>query len=363
MRTLAGLLAGLLLLTGCTLETGGKKENRGRSTKSDKSENGRGSKSADDEEDSGEPITINGSGLGDEAVELLAGFQGSYLVAKGPEVLASGGLGEAREGDVELNDPNTLFRIGSCTKALTAIAVMQLVEDGKVRLDGSVGDYIEQAQGSPRQIHHLLSHSSGIGDYIGMPISPQSTQELIDVTLQMPIHFEPGRQFEYSNTNYAVLGAVIERASGESYAAYVENNILSRVDAARTRFGIPTSPEDGYATSRNVPWERLEPSKKAFAAGGMTSSVNDLHQILTGLAVDHSLVSQDRFDEMKTAHVANAGYGLFVEDGFVGHTGLIDDFTCDFRIYDRDSHIVIALSNGKMTASEAVEKLVSLIEE
>ena len=170
------------------------------------------------------------------------------LVARGGEVEFLGASGMANlELDVPLQ-PDMVFEIGSITKQFTAVAIMMLVEEGVISLDDPMTKFLPDypEYGDAVTVEHLLTHTSGIVSYTGIPgymdqeIRKDLTiQGLIDVFKDLPVEFEPGERFAYNNSGYVLLGAIIESASGMTSDVTsvnsVSTNVLTCVCAVVTR--------------------------------------------------------------------------------------------------------------------------------
>ena len=161
-------------------------------------------------------------------------FNGVILVAERGQVIYERAFGQA---NLEWGIPNTLdtkFEIASMTKPMTALVIMQLVEEGKIRLDGKVSDYVpyySRETGTKITVEQLLNHTSGLQQDIGFSDNPNdippiitkinadllSNDELVKLIAARPLRFEPGSNYGYSSDGYAVLGAIIEHATGKSY--------------------------------------------------------------------------------------------------------------------------------------------------
>jgi CubicO group peptidase (beta-lactamase class C family) len=162
-------------------------------------------------------------------------FSGVVLVAEDDIILWEIAAGLA---DRQANIPNhteTRFNLGSMNKMFTAVAILQLVEDGRLRLESTFGkilpDYPNAAVAKQVTIHHLLTHTSGLGDvftdqFAANPNQYRSNQDFLPLFVDEPLLFPPGERFLYSNAGYVVLGLIIEKVSGMSYDAYVRQNIF-----------------------------------------------------------------------------------------------------------------------------------------
>src|SRR5687768_1147723 len=163
-------------------------------------------------------------------------FSGAVLVARDGRTLFEGAYGLAdRERGIS-NTPLTQFRVGSMNKMLTAVAALQLVQAGKVRLDAPIGtyltDYPNAEVASKVTPHHLLTHTGGTGDIFGPQFSAnilelRTTADYLRLYGARGLQFAPGAQFAYSNYGFILLGAIIERVSGMSYDEYVAAHVLA----------------------------------------------------------------------------------------------------------------------------------------
>ena len=145
-------------------------------------------------------------------------FNGSALVAENGKIVYKGAYGLANmEWDIP-NTPDTKFRLGSITKQFTATVVMQLVEQGKIKLDAKISDYLPEYRkdtGSKVTIHHLLTHTSGIPSYTDQPgffenvsRNPYKVDEFVKKYASGDLQFEPGSKYSYNNSGYFLLGAI-----------------------------------------------------------------------------------------------------------------------------------------------------------
>ncbi|MGH9843739.1 MAG: serine hydrolase domain-containing protein, partial [Blastocatellia bacterium] len=164
------------------------------------------------------------------------------IVVKDGKVVFRKGYGMANmEFGIPI-EPDMIFRIGSVTKQFTAVATLMLAEQGKLSLSDEITKFLPDYPTQDRKItvEHLLTHTSGIVSYTGMPEwRPQmrkdvSLDEMIAVFKDKPMEFVPGERWNYNNSGYVLLGAVIEKASGMKYADFVEKNIFAPLGMKRS---------------------------------------------------------------------------------------------------------------------------------
>src|SRR5262245_58847839 len=176
----------------------------------------------------------------------LGRFSGAVLVARDGRVLFKKGYGMASYEHAAPNTPQTPFRIGSQTKTFTAIAILQLQEQGKLSVHDPLAAYLSgYPHGEMITIHQLLTNTSGIPDYItaeGFSHTmgrPHTIDELIGSFKDRPLLFSPGERFGYSNSGWVLLGALIERLAWMPYGDYVREHILAPAGMERSGLEQP----------------------------------------------------------------------------------------------------------------------------
>ena len=301
-------------------------------------------------------------------------FTGAVLVGRDGRVVYRGAAGMAnREWDVA-NTVDTRFRIASTTKQFTAALVLRLVEDGLLRLDGRVVDYLPdypRPQGEQVTLHHLLSHSSGIPNYVAVPRfyqeigpRPHTPAGLVALFAARPLAFAPGARWDYSNSNYVLLGAIVERVTGLPYARALDERLLAPLGLRATTFDdhatlLPRRAA-GYvrdsATVYNAVW--VDPST-VYAAGMLASTVGDLWTWAEAMRQGRVFRDTATLARATTAHVETGiplggyGYGVFVGTQALGgravrviqHGGTIPGFTAGYWRMPDEGAAVIVLSN------------------
>ena len=152
------------------------------------------------------------------------GFSGAILVIKEGELIINKGYGLANKKSNTLNNPNTIFDIGSNTKQFTSSAILKLVEQNKLSVTDSLNKYFSELPIDKQSItiHQLLTHSAGFSESIGRDFSDISQKDFFDKLFASKLLSEPGEKYSYSNTGYSILGRIIELASGQSYEAFLK---------------------------------------------------------------------------------------------------------------------------------------------
>jgi CubicO group peptidase (beta-lactamase class C family) len=219
-------------------------------------------------------------------------FNGAVLVAEKGNVILRKGYGLA---DMEWsipNTPDTKFRLGSVSKQFTAVLILKLVEQGKLTLDGKVSDYLpyyRKDTGSKITIEELLAHTAGLPNYTERPdyttfdLKPYTPEEFVKQYCSGDLQFEPGSKWAYSNTNYFVLGAIIEQVTGKPYKQVLREEIfqpLGMEDSGYDEYKA-VLPRRARGYTRTI--DKFEnasyfDSSVPYAAGSLYSTVNDLYK-------------------------------------------------------------------------------------
>ena len=298
-----------------------------------------------------------------EAAHDVWGFQGSALVAYKGKVILAKGYGMANYTFDEPNTPQTKFFIGSITKQFTAAAIMILQERGLLNVHDPISKYLPdypKATAERITIENLLTHTSGVPNYTEVPelmlkrTRNLSPSDLLDLFKDEPLEFEPGTDFHYSNSGYIILGAIIEKVSGQSYEAFLHHEILNKAGMhnsgyARREAGLPDR-ADGYTIDdRRAPIAALPISFSVLhTAGAMYSTVEDMLKWDQAL-YNQQVLSRQSVDQMLTPHSGNYGYGWVIESLFghrhTFHGGFIDGFNTTFDRWVDDSLCVVVFSN------------------
>ena len=304
-----------------------------------------------------------------EAATEAGEFSGAVLVARDGHTLFEGAYGLADRERRIPNTPLTRFRVGSMNKMLTAVAALQLVQAGTLRLDASLGtylaDYPNAEVASKVTPHHLLTHTGGTGDIFGPEFTARrselrTTEDYLRLYGTRGLRFEPGARWEYSNYGFLLLGAVIERVAGTSYDDYVTARVLA--PASMTATG--SAPEDSLVPERSVGYTRqLVPGAlvsngptlpyRGTPAGGGYSTVGDLARFAVALR-EHRLLDSAHTALLLAGKVtvgsgARYAYGFFdrVVGGrrFVGHGGGAPGMNGDLAFEPNGGYVVVVLSN------------------
>ena len=292
----------------------------------------------------------------------------AVIVVRDGEVLFRGARGMASmELGVAL-EPEHVFRLGSITKQFTAVAVLQLVEQGKIALDDPITRFVPDypTHGHEITVAQLLTHTSGISNYTNIPgymgderiRRDLSTEELVDVFDELEMDFEPGERWSYSNSGYVLLGAIIEEASGMPYSEYVEKHLFEPLGLEDSHYGGPQLVErrvEGYNGApgqiANAPFLSMT---QPHAAGSLLSTVDDLARWNAAL-FGGEVLSAETLEAMTTKVVLaddttfDYGYGFqlgdFRGEPIVHHGGGIPGFVTNALWLPESKVYVAVLSN------------------
>jgi CubicO group peptidase (beta-lactamase class C family) len=350
------------------------------------------------------------TGLSNFMEQLAAedSFSGVALIAKGGRVLFEKAYGMADKSQARLNNIDTKFNLGSVSKIFTAVAIAQLVEQGKLSFDDTIIQYVDgflYDVAGRITIEQLLTHTAGLGDlFTPAYMADKDTVDTVDgfmryITSQ-DLRFEPGTQHQYSNGGFVVLGAIIEKVSGEDYYNYIRRHITEPLGMINTGFYKKIDPipnlARGYANADGGPQllpplpppgqgrqQKISPPPPMAdsnavrednlstlplignPSGGAYSTVRDMLKFSSAL-MNHALLSKEYTDALMNGYVnaprGEYGYGfeVLVENGYrtVGHSGGAPGVSAMFRILVNDDCVVVILSNYDDGARRPYEEII-----
>ncbi|HSY35779.1 MAG TPA: serine hydrolase domain-containing protein [Acidobacteriaceae bacterium] len=290
------------------------------------------------------------------------GFSGEIVVAQRGRIVAENVYGYANQELKVPITPDTRFAIASVTKQFTAACILLLQEEGKLETADPIGLYLSAAPPAWKDvtIRDLLTHTSGITNDVlsGEPFTQfdhgvHTQQDLIDAVRGLPLKNAPGSKFEYNNLGYFLLGAIIEKVSGQTYAEFLRDHILGPLNMKDTGFGGPPEiisnrafgyiPVDGKLLDAD--W--LDPSVLG-AAGAMYSTGADLTRWIDALE-NGRVLKPASLAEMNTPRLEDYGYGIFIEHQYgaevIGHNGNLRGWYSQVEFYPHRNSEFVVLSN------------------
>ena len=298
----------------------------------------------------------------------------AVLVMRDGKPLLRKGYGLA---DVELGvaiQPEHVFRIASITKQFTAMAILQLVEQGKIGLDDPITKFFPDypTQAKTITVEHLLTHTSGMKSYsskdnfISMIRSDLTPQQLIDTFKNDPLLFSPGEQYASGNSGYVILGAIIEKVTGQSYADYLTSNVFAKAGLTQTYYDDPIRiiPKrvEGYSRNRDaIVKARYVSPTIPYSAGSIMSTVDDLAR-WTGAVAAGNVVRPDLLQrawtpyKLTSGEATTYGYGWEIDDllgsRVISHGGRVMGFTAYALWMPEEKVFVAVLANTEAMSTE-----------
>lgn len=291
-------------------------------------------------------------------------FSGAVLVARDGQILLDKGYGLANREWRIPNDSDTKFRLGSVTKQFTAVAIMILNERGLVDLDSPVKTWLPDAPAAWDQVtvRRLLAHTAGVPnftsfeDFQARKTLPTTVEGLIALFQNRPLDFEPGEGRKYSNSGYVLLTAIIEKASGQTYADFLAETIFQPLGMSDTGYdrnaAVLPQRASGYAPAAGGVvnadyWDMSIPQ----GAGGLYSTTHDLLKWEQGL-FDGRVLTPASLTRLTTPVRDQYAFGVFVAKAegntTIAHSGGLDGFNT-YMAYDparRTTVIVLGNLNG-----------------
>ncbi|MDH6210338.1 D-alanyl-D-alanine carboxypeptidase [Chryseobacterium sp. BIGb0186] len=299
-------------------------------------------------------------------------LSGVVLIAKDGKPIYREAFGFSNLPDRVKNKPDTKFNLASINKMFTAIAIMQLVESGKISIQDKVGqyltDYPNKTVADSVTIHHLLTHTSGMHsfweDYDKLSkVNFKTVADYLPLFVDKKLAFAPGSDFYYSNSGYMVLGLIIEKLSGQKYFDYIQEHVyqpakMINTDAYELDHAIPNL-ATGYTMSLEEPgqWKNNIYSNlaKGTPAGGGYSTADDLLNFANALQ-NNILLNKESVTLCTSGKVKyrEGMYGYGFEENKIngqrifGHTGGHDGIACELMIYPDLGYTVAILTNGEV---------------
>lgn len=306
-------------------------------------------------------------------------FNGTALVAQKGKVLLEKGYGYKNAAQNTFNDSNTIFQIASLTKPFTSAIILQLQEQHKLSVQDKLSKYIpDYPDGDHITIENLLTHTSGIAGYNDEAFMEKNatkhlkTDTLIALIKNLQPDFKPGEKYKYSNSNYILLGSIIEKITGKSYYSTVRENIFQPLGMNHSGFDFVSlknaDQATGYLrlTSKQKKPAPVVDSSVTYAAGSVYSTVGDLYKWDRALYTN-KIVHDSSLQKAFTPFKNNYGYGWLIDSAYdkkaVMHEGGTLGFTSFIGRILQDSTCIILLdnkqSNGLLKIAEDINAILN----
>jgi len=305
-------------------------------------------------------------------------FNGVVFVAKGGNILLKKGYGYKDFAKKKLNDANGIFQLGSVTKQFTSTVILKLQEQGKLSVQDKLSKYIPDfPSGNQVTIDNMLSHTSGIYNYTNdnrflnnESLKHVEWSRLIALIESKPLGFKPGSKFEYSNSNYVILGHIIEKVTGKKYEDVVREFIFTPLQMTHSGFDFKDLTDTNKVVGYLVLDKSLQvvapvvDSSASFAAGAMYSTVDDMYKWDRSL-YNSPIINKASLQAAFKPHLSKYGYGWVIDTlngkQTIGHNGGIFGFTSDFLRIPQDDICIILLCNKGSDLGGITKGLVSVL--
>lgn len=291
----------------------------------------------------------------------------TVIVTRGGATVFRKAYGMADTANQQALDAAMTLRLGSITKQFTAVAILMLAEEGKLALTDEITRFLPDypTQGKKITVEHLLTHTSGIQSYTGKPAYAETmgkdftVNQMIDSFKNDPMLFAPGERFAYNNSGYFLLGAIIEKVSGQSYASFLEQRIFLPLGMTHTAYEGSERTKGPRAAGHSKGDAGFGPARplsmtQPYAAGSLVSSVDDLARWEAAIAGGKLLKAaswRKAFTPYKLTNGKSTGYGYGWEIGKlngaqkIAHGGGINGFsTYALRVPEKKVFVAV-LSN------------------
>jgi CubicO group peptidase (beta-lactamase class C family) len=288
-------------------------------------------------------------------------FSGQVLISRNGKVLFSKAFGLADQEFNVPNDLNTVFHMASVSKTFTAAAILLLEQRGLLTTEDPVSKFIpDYPLGNKITLHHLLSHTSGITEvndlpeYVEASLQQQTPETLVALFKNKPLEFLPGEKYQYSNSNYGLLGFIIEQVSKKKFGDFLRENIFTPLEMDQTfhhesMVTLHRKMVEGYASDGNFGLQKsryLDWSSKT-GSGSLVSTANDLGK--WGKALFGTTVLNDKSKNKMFTEYVDSGYGWYLgkqfDKKYIFMNGRGGGFCTHIGLYVEEKVCVIVLSN------------------
>ena len=296
-------------------------------------------------------------------------FMGSVAISFNDRIIYAKSVGFANADTKKEINNDTKIRIGSITKTYTAVLVLKAIEQGKLKLDDTLYSFYPQVKNADKiTIEQLLKHRSGIFNFTEIPGENQweqtfhTEEEFIHYFANEKSNFEPGSDYAYSNTNYALLGFILQKIYGKSFAEILDEKICRPLDLKNTYFSTETDETKDEALSYNIQNKYIRNAQVNFsnhpASGGMVSTAIELNIFLSAL-FNGKLISEKSLELMLPKNKGEYGLGIeklpFSNPEGYTHGGRIENYFSEYWYFPKEKLGIVTLSNAINIYSEDIQ--------
>ena len=314
------------------------------------------------------------------------GFSGVILVIKEGNLIINKGYGLANKDSKTLNNPNTIFDIGSNTKQFTSTAILKLVELGKLNLTDPLSKFFKNVPIEKQSItiHQLLTHTAGFLDSLGRDFTEISQKDFFEKLFESNLLSEPGEKYSYSNTGYSILGRIIELASGQSYEAFLNEHLFTPAGMLQTGYLLPKwdTKQMSHGYNRNIIETESTITRYQEAGdvnwhlkgnGGINSTQNDMLLWYKALKTN-KILTPESFKKLTTPYpntsspkgTSDYGYGWGIKNSKantkrISHNGSNGPFSHSLIWYPEEAIFIIYATNANSSKVEWIAYVVAQI--
>lgn len=303
-------------------------------------------------------------------------FSGAILVAKDRKLVWKGAKGFANKASQQKNLLNTKFLVGSVSKQFTSMIVLQLVQEGKLKLNDLAIKYFPflPKEKASITIHQLLSHTSGLGHYSSLRVNRRkfmhksvTPMEYAKVIANMKMIAKPGEKMSYSSMGYILLAALAEQITGKTFSTLLNERIAQPLGLKNTGFTLDTKQLKNFALSYDLKNSKASKDNdfkfklnkprhqsNTYSTGGIHSTVEDMFIWLKALKTNQ-LLNKELTKKMFTPNMGDYAYGWFINDrrlvkhyklnGMISHGGSVNGFRAAVAMFNNQDDMVIILGN------------------
>lgn len=296
-------------------------------------------------------------------------FMGSASILFKDSIIYKKSVGYADTASQRLNDEETKFRVGSITKTYTAVMVLKAMEEGKLKLDDKLARWFPQFENAKEiTLKMMLKHRSGIFNFTEIPgeseweSTPHSQEEFIEYISKPKSSFAPDTDYQYSNTNYALLGFILEKIYQSDYNQLLHTFICNPLRLKNTYYTFKNNLANNESYSYNIQGTYLKNGSIHYSnepgSGGILASANDVNIFISAL-FKGKVISPESLEIMLPKE--NGEYGLGIEKVVLGnleffrHSGRIDNYISDYWYFPKEELGLVSLANATNINTDQVQ--------